>query len=200
MNRTKLTRKEKVQMQEDKKRIEQSKLKFKGGIWLLSIGTIFFLLFGGLWMTRNSEISIDQIQTIEVNASKQAEKKWVRRIGHNINMTLIEYPNKEFKVGRLGANSVDIESLNTAIDKNSKFEIQILKKDWADKAKKNTFFIYGIRKDKKEYFNIDTYNSLRKKDRNSLANYALILWSICMIAYGVKILLKNRIPADNIRL
>ena len=39
MNRTKLTRKEKVKIQEEKKRIEQSKLKFKGGVWLITIGT-----------------------------------------------------------------------------------------------------------------------------------------------------------------
>lgn len=199
MNKTKLTRKEKVQIQEEKRRIEQVKLKFKGGIWLLSFGSIFFLIFGGLWTTRNQEIKINEIQTIDVTANKLVEKKWIRKLGHNIIIDLIEYPNKDFKIGRLGANSVDIESLNAEIEKNNKIQLQILQKDLAKIEKKKTLFVYGVMNDNKEYFNIKTYNDLRKNDRNSWANYALILWSICMIGYGGKLIIRNRTQADNNR-
>ena len=192
MNRTKLTRKEKVKIQEEKKRIEQSKLKFKGGVWLITIGTIFFLLFGNIWLTRNSEINDNQLITIKAIVKKPVEKKWIRKVGNQIFIELADYPNKKFKVGRIAANSIDLKSLNKEISINGEVELQILDKDWVKIEKKKTIFVYGIRKHQKEYLSVNTYNRLRKKGKNSIATYVLNIWSLMIIGYGAKLVIENR--------
>ena len=199
MNRTKLTRKQKVQIQQEKKRIEQAKLKYKVGIWSIVLGTCFFLFFGSLWSSRNDKIEKDELKIVSGNVIGQLEKKWKKTVGNSIEIYLDEYPNTKFKVGRFGSNSVDIDLLNERIENQNGIDIQILESDWDKVDIKQTISVYGLLKNKTEFLSVNTYNHLRKKDRNSIFAYALILWSVMMIGYGVILVIQNRIPADNKR-
>lgn len=197
MKRTKLTRKQKVQIQEEKKRIEQSKANFNSGIVLIVIGLVFFAFFGNLWLSRNNEIKELDLKSIEVSVNGEIEKVWRKTIGHSLRMALNEYPKKRFKVGRFGTYSVDYEDLNSQLKKDNRMEIQILEEDYKEVDQKNTIFIYGINKDETEFLSVNDYNRRRKRDRNSISTYLLIFGSVFILGYGIKLATTNRTPADN---
>lgn len=197
MKRTKLTRKQKVQIQEENKRIEQSKAKFNSGIVLIVVGLIFFVFFGNMWLSRNNEITDLDLNSLEVSVNGEIEKVWRKTVGHSLKMELNEYPNKEFKVGRFGTYSVDYEDLNSQLKRDNKMKIQILEKDYKKIDQKNTIFIYGINKDETEFLKVNDYNRRRKRDRNSISMYSLIFGSIFILGYGIKLAMTNRTPADN---
>lgn len=199
MKRTKLTRKQKVQIQEENKRIEELKAKFNSGIVLIIVGLIFFAFFGNMWLSRNYEIKDIDLTSLEVSVKGEIEKVWRKTVGHSLKIELNEYPNKEFKVGSFCTYIVDYDSLNLQLENDNKMKIQILKKDLEKLDSKKRIFMYGISKNGVEYLNIKDFNRQRKKDRNSISMYVLILGSIWILCYGLKLVVENKEPADNSR-
>lgn len=115
MKGIKLTRKQKIQSQEEKKRLEQAKAKFNIGIVLIVVGIIFLAFFGSLWLSRNNRIKDIDLKRLEVSVADEIEKKWKKTVGHSLYIELNEYPDKNFKVGGLATYAVDYLSLNNLL-------------------------------------------------------------------------------------
>ena len=115
----KLTRKQKVQIQEEKanrvKAFELFKLRSNLSKFFILFGIIFLLIFGNLWLNRNKTISESDLISIDANISNEIKKEWKKTIGEFIKIKLDEYPETKFRIGRHGANGVKVAEINNKI-------------------------------------------------------------------------------------
>lgn len=197
----KLTRKEKVKLQEQedklKRDLEQYKAKSNLSKFFLIFGIIFLIIFGNIWINRNATIEDSELKTIDVHFSHEVKKEWKKSIGNYIKIQLDEYPDTKFRIGRHGSNNVNLYELNEQIRNGKSLNIQILKREFEKLKRKKTIWVYGIRDIQKSYFDVSDYNEQKQKDRNSIYTYLLIGFSLWLILHGLNIQIKNRKPADN---
>jgi len=203
MGSKKLTRKQKVQIQEEEAKRVKAKELFKSrsnlSKFFILFGIIFLLIFGNLWLNRNKTISDSDLISIDANIRNEIKKEWKKSIGEFVKIELNEYPETKFRIGRHGANGVKVSEINNKIRNGNSFKLQILKEDFEQIQDKKTVWVYGILDKNRTYYSVDYYNTSRNKDRNSIYTYLLIGFSICLIVYGILLKLKNKEPADNKR-
>lgn len=200
MKKQKLTRKEKIKKSQLAKRLKKSESEKQVGIWFILIGMAFIGFFGNLWLNRNHEIKKDDLQTIDGVVTNELKKEWKRRTGNFISIKLQNYPNINFKLSGTGIKSSNSYLLRKNTKIGDSISIDIKKEEYPKLAKNEaeTIFIYGLRDKDEDYLNIKIYNSVRKKDRNSISMYLLLGFSFWMFGFGIYYLMKNRIkPAVN---
>ena len=190
----KLTRKQKVEIQENAKKLKQNKLNFKIGIGFLVAGLVFLAIFGNIWLNRNKQFVKDEMVKIEGTVSEKIYKKWRRKGGHYVDVKLNEYPNAYFRAGNYRANYINVNSLNEALQSNKTIKLTILK---SQENKLNTnrerrITLFGIEHNRNIFLSLTQINRAMKKYRNSIAAYILLAFSFWLVIYGIRMVLMNR--------
>ncbi len=195
MKKRKLTRKEKIKRSQLEKQRDKSEVEKQVGIWFILAGIVFILFFGNLWLNRNYEIKKEDLQTINGVVTNELRKEWKRRSGNFILIKLQNYPNINFKLSGIAIKSANSYSLRKNTQIGDSISIDIKKKEDSKLAKKEeeTIFIYGLRDNDQDYLDIKIYNSVRKKDRNSISMYLLLAFSFWMFGFGIYYSVKSKI-------
>lgn len=202
MSNKKLTRKEKVEISQLKKKFERAKSDKKLGIGFSIGGLIFILFFGNMWLNRNHEILKTELITIEGTVTNKLELKWRRRAGHSMTIQIKEYPNIDFRIGRFGTQALKSYQIRDKVEISDKIQIDIKRKEYENSNpssnNRKVIDVYGVRDNEVEYLNVNGYNREFRKDRNSISMYLILGFSFWMLGYGIYLVTKNRKkPAAN---
>jgi hypothetical protein len=202
MNNKKLTRKEKVEISQLKKKFEKAKSDKKLGIGFSIGGLIFILFFGNIWLNRNHEILKTELITIEGTVTNKLELKWRRRVGHSMTIQIKEYPNIDFRIGRFGTQALKSYQIRDKVEIGDKIQIDTKRKEYENlnpsSNNRKVIDVYGVRDNEVEYLNVNGYNREFSKDRNSISMYLILGFSFWMLGYGIYLITKNRKkPATN---
>lgn len=190
----KLTRKQRAEIQKRSRELNQRKLNFKLGISLLIAGLILLSFFGSIWLYRDKPFQNDEMTQIEGTVNQEIFKKWNTRGYRYIDIKLNEYPNTYFHAGSLRANLINVYSLNESLESNKKIFLTILKNqaNKLNSSSENKITIFGIEHNGNSFLSLNKINKAMKKNRNSIASYALIAFSFWSIIYGIKVIVNNR--------
>lgn len=187
MKRTKLTRKEKISISRNAKRLLRRMEARKIGLFIAISGLVFIVIFGKMWISRNEEIKINEVEAITITIEENIKKVYGRSAGYSLKIKSREYPNKLFRIGRFGTKACAVNELQNNVKINDELEIDILKDQVHDISESwnSNIFVYGIRDSKNEYLSLKGYNEEYKKDRNSPSAYLIIAFSLWMGGYGI---------------
>ncbi|KGE84860.1 hypothetical protein [Phaeodactylibacter xiamenensis] len=188
-----LTKKEKIKRSQLERQLKNSKAERKSAIWIITLGIVFILIFGNMWINRNQEIKKDELILIAGTVSNKLELKREKSIGSSMIIQLDEYPRIDFKIGRFSAPGLKLTSLQNNIMVGDRIQIDILKDDYSNDrlSDQRTISVYGLRNDELEFLDVNSYNETRKKDRNSISMYLLLGFSFWVLGYGIYLKVKN---------
>lgn len=194
MSKKTLTRKEKVRRSQLQKQLKKVESDGKSAIWMIIGGIGFILFFGNMWINRNQEIKKDELISIEGTIGNKLEVKRKKSVGSSMIIRLNEYPKIDYKIGRFSISGLNLGSLQNNVKVGDKIQADVMQDEYSQIVpnKQRTISVYGLRDDNEEYLNLNSHNSAKKKDRNSISMYLILGFSFWMLGYGIYLTIKNK--------
>lgn len=125
MKSVKLTRREKVEINQRNINFLLNRKDKKLGIGLAICGLAFILIFGSMWINRNHEILQTELKTIEGELINKLELKFQKTIGYSMTIQLNNYPNVKFRIGRFSVSGLQTNLFIKNIGIGDKIQIDI---------------------------------------------------------------------------
>jgi len=189
------------------KKLWHYKIKMRYGFGFTTVGILFLLFFGSMYLKKDLEVASDQLVTIKATVDEVVLEGRNKGRRLSTSLALKEYPKFEFRVVLNAMKRNDIKNLRTNIEHGEQVELDILKEQYQKKLTKQipldfwdksygyrSISIYGLKDQQRTYYNLDQYNYQNKGDRELWGLYLMLGFSLFILGFGIYMLVNGKRP------